>query len=324
MKPKPEPTLNPAITGPEIESRRALILGFFTTVADLECLEVVRGWLDEAHIACDIAPYADTIRSAMPGAVDARQVDPGAYRYLIVVSGPCWRQFFTDRKIRLDQFDHCLRIGVNLTMVDPPDQWNPFDVLLERDSIRMVRPDLAFLQSTKTVPVVGRCLIERQKEYGSRQRHALAERRINELIARRHFAVVDIDTRWIGDPSGKRSPASVHSLMGRVDFALTTRLHGIVYALKAGKPVIAIDPVAGGDKVSAQARAIGWPKIVLAEDATEEWLNEAADWCLSAAGQAAVHQAQKRIPPALKKIAEEFQSALRNEKAGSGLGRSSG
>jgi hypothetical protein len=303
--------MNPAATSAKRESRRALILGFFTTVGDLECLEVIRHWLDEAHIACDIAPYAEAIRSAMPGAVDVRQIDPGVYQYLLVVSGPCRRQFFSDRKIRLEQFDHCLRIGVNLTMVEPPDQWNPFDVLIERDSNRKERPDLSFLQSTNLVPVVGRCLIERQKEYGSRQRHALALRRINELIARRQFAAVDIDTRWIGDPGGKRSAASVYSLMSRVDFVLTTRLHGIVYALKAGKPVIAIDPVAGGDKVSAQARAVGWPKVILAEDATEPWLDQAADWCLSAAALTAVRDAQKRIVPALEKIAKEFQAALR-------------
>jgi hypothetical protein len=312
MKPKPEPNTKLAANGAETETRRALILGFFTTVGDLESLEVVRHWLADANIASDVAPYAETIRAAMPGSVDARQVDPRAYRYLIALSGPCWRQFFSSRKIRLEQFAHCLRIGVNLTMVDSPDEWNPFDILLERDSKRMARPDLSFLQSTQLVPVVGRCLIERQKEYGARQRHALALRRINELIARRQYAVVDIDTRWIGDPSGKRSPASVHSLMNRIDFALTTRLHGIVYALKAGKPVIAVDPVAGGDKVSAQARAIGWPKIILAEDATDEWLNEAADWCLSPAGQSAVREAQARIRPALEEIAKEIQSALRN------------
>src|SRR5262245_21691067 len=106
MKPKPEPTMNPAAS-PGAAARRALVLGFFTTVSDLECLELIRHWLDEARIACDVAPYAETIRSAMPGAVDARQIDPGAYQYLIVVSGPCWRQFFIDRKIRLEQFDHC-------------------------------------------------------------------------------------------------------------------------------------------------------------------------------------------------------------------------
>jgi polysaccharide pyruvyl transferase WcaK-like protein len=103
--------------------------------------------------------------------------------------------------------------------------------------------------------------------------------------------------------------------MGRVDFLLTNRLHGMVYALKAGKPFIAIDPIAGGDKVSAQARAIGWPRIVLAEDATDGWLDQSADWCLSSKGEAAVRAAQKKIVPALDKIAAEFQSALRLPKS---------
>ena len=61
-------------------------------------------------------------------------------------------------------------------------------------------------------------------------------------------------------------------------------------------------------------RAIGWPKIVLAEDATDDWLDDAADWCLSKKGEAAVEAARKRIVPALDKIVSEFQSALRLQK----------
>ena len=45
---------------------------------------------------------------------------------------------------------------------------------------------------------------------------------------------------------------------------MTTRLHGLVLALKNGVPAVAIDTVAGGAKVARQADALGWP--VLAAD----------------------------------------------------------
>ena len=42
---------------------------------------------------------------------------------------------------------------------------------------------------------------------------------------------------------------------------VTTRLHGLVLALKNGIPALAIDTVAGGAKVARQAGALGWPVL---------------------------------------------------------------
>jgi exopolysaccharide biosynthesis predicted pyruvyltransferase EpsI len=40
------------------------------------------------------------------------------------------------------------------------------------------------------------------------------------------------------------------SLVPRLEVVVTTRLHGLVLALPAGVPALAIDPVAGGGKVT--------------------------------------------------------------------------
>ena len=104
--------------------------------------------------------------------------------------------------------------------------------------------------------------------------------------------------------------------MGRVDVLLTTRLHGLVYALKAGRPVIAIDPILGGDKIIAQARCIGWPKVCLAEKATPQWLNEALDWCLSDESRHSIQQCKERVSPLLAQTRDEFFSALAFKKSG--------
>jgi hypothetical protein len=78
------------------------------------------------------------------------------------------------------------------------------------------------------------------------------------------------------------------SLVSRLDVVITTRLHGLVLALRAGVPALAVDPVAGGGKVTAQARAWRWPGILAAEDTADRArLNALWDWCLSAAGRGA-------------------------------------
>jgi hypothetical protein len=291
---------------------RALILGFFSTVGDLECLEVTRRWLGKAEIPCDVAPYSKRIRALIPGSVDPRTVDPAGYTHAIVVCGPCHPRLFAEQELDFSRFGHCTLIGLNLTMLEALESWNPFDVLLERDSNHASRPDLTFLEPTPAVPVVGRCLIDRQPEYGARQRHEAAASAIAGLIARRGLAVVEIDTRCLtGVPGEMRRPPQVLSLIRRVDFLLTTRLHGMVYALKAGVPVIAVDPVAGGDKVTAQARAIGWPRVVLAEEASPEWMDDAADWCLSPEAKHAAEEVRDRAPTLLEGVEARFLDGLK-------------
>lgn len=303
-------------TNQRIAPSRALVMGFFSTVGDIACLRNVQQWLSEARLPYDVAPYSEKVRTALSGSVNPRTIDPTAYSHLIVVCGPCWPQFFRREKINLDRFEQCIRIGVNLTMIEPLESWNPFDIIQERDSRAFSRPDLAFLGSPTLVPVVGRCLIDSQKEYGNRQRHSLAIRVVNELIVRRDFAVIDIDTRWQhpARSGAMKTPASVLSVLKRVDLLLTNRLHGLVFAIKASVPVIVIDPIAGGGKVAAQARVIGWPKCVLAEQVTADWMEEAVDWCGSAEAKAAIHASQQVVQAPLRSLAKEFRCALKTSK----------
>ena len=61
-----------------------------------------------------------------------------------------------------------------------------------------------------------------------------------------------------------------------MDVVVTTRLHGLVFALRGGVPALAIDPIAGGAKVAGQAEAIGWPAILPPEETDR--LGELYDW----------------------------------------------
>ena len=125
--------------------------------------------------------------------------------------------------------------GPRFTLIAPVQAWNLFDVLLERDSNRAIRPDLALLSDTQSASlVVGRCLVRKPWSYAGRERHDQARQLFDDLIHRRDFAAIDVDTRWYRAENGLRTPGHFLSVLQRIDLLLTNRLHGMVYALKAG------------------------------------------------------------------------------------------
>jgi hypothetical protein len=72
-----------------------------------------------------------------------------------------------------------------------------------------------------------------------------------------------------------------------LDVVVTDRLHGMVLALRAGVPALAVDPVEGGAKVTAQAHACGWPAVVGAERLDVRRLEHWWTWCLTSGRSAA-------------------------------------
>jgi hypothetical protein len=291
---------------------RALIIGHFSTVGDIESLEFVKRVLEDERVAYDVAPYKAKFVPLIEGSLSAKSVDPSRYTHLVTVCGPLWPEFLARHGIDLNRFSHCVRIGVNLTMVLPLEQWNPFHVLIERDSDEMTRSDVTFLEDSGSVPVVGLCTIARQREYGDRQRHAEAVRLFRELIDSRGLAAIEIDTRWPEqrNSGGLGSPAEVISVIRRTDVMLTNRLHGMVYALKAGVPALALDPVSGGGKVLAQAKVLGWPAASTVEQASPDWLGETLDWCLSGEGKETAQAIAGKARSLLQGLAGDLRAAL--------------
>jgi polysaccharide pyruvyl transferase WcaK-like protein len=100
------------------------------------------------------------------------------------------------------------------------------------------------------------------------------------VLATREAAVVPIDTRLDRNATGLRTAAEVESLIARVDVVLTTRLHGLVLAVKNGVPAVAVDPIRGGAKILRQARTLGWPHAYAVDEATPAGLSEAFELCL--------------------------------------------
>ncbi|QKG18876.1 Polysaccharide pyruvyl transferase [Actinomadura verrucosospora] len=252
------------------------------TAGDVLAMEAVRRALDEARTGCDLA-WSPVFR---PGGLDLDRADPAGYTHLVFACGPLHGAQVEDLHRR---YARCRRIAVGVSVIDPDDPAvTGFDTVLPRDAPGAEpRCDLAVLPETRPVPVAGVVLAPGQREYGTRRRHDRIQAELTGWLAGRECARLPLDTRL--DPRDWRlfsTAAELESALRRLDVVVTTRLHGLVLALKNGVPALAVDPVAGGAKVTAQARAWSWPAVVTAGERDAPPLLDPAEldrwwrWCL--------------------------------------------
>jgi hypothetical protein len=284
---------------------RILVAGWFSfenghaTAGDVLARDLACTWLAEGGYAYDIA-----VDPIIGHGVDIRSADPSRYSHLLFVCGP-----FEPGELSalvLTRYRHCRLIGLDLTMPVPLDVWNPWDLLVERDSSRAAHPDMVFATRQEHVPVVGICLVE---EYPGAS-VAEANAAIQRLVESRPLAIVPIDTRLDTNSVGLRSPAEIESLIARMDAVVTTRLHGAVLALKNGVPPVMIDPEAGGAKIARQAALLGWPLAFTVDGLRPEALRAALDYCLTDAARAAARACGDRAAQGVGAMRAELLAAL--------------
>lgn len=254
------------------------------TAGDVLGMQRVQAALEASGVACEVA-WSPVFR---PDALSLEAADPERYTHVVFVCGPAH-----GRQVRWlhERFAPCRRIAVGVTVLDPADPAvTGFDLVLARDTGgRAGRRDLASTVAAHPVPVVGVILAPGQPEYRGRRRHGLVHERLGAWLAGQDCARVTLDTRLDPRPwSSCDTPDQLGSVVRRLDAVLTTRLHGLVLALRGAVPALAVDPVAGGGKVSAQADAWAWPALVGAESVLHDsaglwrWWR----WCLSPEGRA--------------------------------------
>ncbi|GAA2424252.1 polysaccharide pyruvyl transferase family protein [Streptomyces macrosporus] len=274
------------------KTRRALLTGWFTflhgevTAGDELALRRVQEVLDRSGIPYDTA-WSPGFR---PDALSLEDAHPERYSHLVFVCGP----LHGPRVAALhERYARCVRIAVGVSVIDPDDPAvRGFHRVLPRDApgVRPY-PDLAAAAPRQpATPVAGVVLTRGQGEYGRRRRHAEVAERVTGWLAERDCARVELDTRLARDDWRLcRTSAQFQSVLARLDVVVTDRLHGLVLALCAGVPALAVDPVAGGAKVTAQARAYRWPALVPVERLTPGELDRWWRWCL-VSGRAAARR----------------------------------
>ena len=284
---------------------KTLVAGWFSfeemgaTAGDLHCRDLACRWLERAGHTYDVA-----LASPFQGGVDWQAVDPQSYTHVLFVCGP----FGNGPPVTefLERFAGRRLVGLSLSMLEALPVWNPFDLLLERDSSRTSRPDISFLADTPVVPVVGLVLIDAQPEYGSNDSSSKANETIRRLIDSREMSVVQIDTRLDTNRWGLRTPAEIESLIARMDVVITTRMHGMVHALKHGVPAVVIDSVAGGAKIAHQGRTIGWPVVFTVDTLTDDALRGAFEHCLTPEARAEARACTERARAVVEEIRDRF------------------
>jgi hypothetical protein len=196
-------------------------------------------------------------------------------------------------------------------VVDDPGVYRRFAAVVTRDGLGDPQPDLAFAAALGHIPIVGVVRVHAQFEYGERGRHADVDRLIAEHLASRPLVALPIDTQLDANLGGLRDASEVAALIAKMDAVVTTRLHGLVFALRAGVPAAAVDPVAGGAKVAAQARAVGWPHVVTADALDDDALLRLVDDCLEPAARSLALACAERARTGLENgVRPQFAASL--------------
>ncbi|WP_031508924.1 polysaccharide pyruvyl transferase family protein [Streptomyces megasporus] len=274
------------------ETPKVLLTGWFTflhgevTAGDELALRRVQEVLDRSGIPHETA-WSPGFR---PDAMSLEDARPERYSHLVFVCGPLHGPRVAELH---ERYAHCVRVAVGVSVVDPDDPAvRGFHHVLPRDAPGVrTSPDLAAAAPPLSpTPVVGVVLTHGQGEYGRRRRHDEAAGRITDWLAGLDCARLELDTRLARDDWRLcRTPAQLQSVFARLDVVVTDRLHGLVLALRAGVPALAVDPVAGGAKVTAQARAYRWPALIPVERLGAGELNRWWTWCL-VSGRAAARR----------------------------------
>lgn len=288
---------------------RVLVTGWFSflhgevTAGDALALATVASTLARAGIPFDEA-WSPVFR---PGGPALDEADPSRYTHLVFVCGPIHGE-----QVRAlhERFGRCRRIAVGVSVIDPDDPAvTGFHRVLARDGQGPPERDLAGLPEC-VPPVAGAVLASGQGEYGARRRHEDVTERLTGWLGDQDCAVLPLETRL--DPRDWRlcSTAEAYAaIVRRLDVVVTTRLHGLVLALRAGVPVLAVDPVAGGGKVSAQGRVWDWPVLPAGAGRTD--LEAAWAWCLSEEGRRLARSRTAVPAPTAEGLIEEL-SAVRS------------
>lgn len=248
---------------------KALVVGHFSTFGDLVCLDIIETLLRVRDIPGDVYALNADARTQVGNIKDQRLLNPLEYSYLILCCGPYWKDLFDSKGFFLSDYSHCKRVAFNTTMVDPVTAWSPFHLLFERDSDRANRVEFAFMHDVRSRPLISTCFIDAQSEYGDAQLHSDVISNAKRFLAEwNEYVVIPIDTRFppYNNTAGLEHVDQFTSVVSSTEVLVTNRLHGAVFGLLSGTPVIAIDCVRGGDKVTAQCERIGWPGLINGAD----------------------------------------------------------
>lgn len=218
-----------------------------------------------------------------------------------------------------ERYASCRRVAVGCSVIDPHSPaYTGFHSVLARDfpGAAAARDLSAGVPYART-PVAALVLASGGREYGTHRRHERVHQHLLDWFAGVDCAPIVADSRLnTGDARMCATPDQFAALLERSDVVVTTRLHGLTFGLSCGVPVLAVDTIAGGGKLSAQATAWEWPALLSAEDVhvspegTRPRLQRWWEWCRTPEARVLAESRAAEAPAAGRKAMSRLLDEL--------------
>jgi hypothetical protein len=183
----------------------------------------------------------------------------------------------------MDQHPRARKVAVGVSVLSNQIEFaRSFDQVLARDGTPDAAFDLAPARfATLALPSrpashhpIALCFVGKQAEYGAGRSslHRKAQDRLVQSARRSGLPIRAVSTVLSGRRNGERR--ILENFQGS-QMVATTRLHGSLYGLLNGRPVVALDQIPGGAKVSEVLARIGWPLVFRTDQMDSEAIDDA-------------------------------------------------
>ena len=239
------------------------------TIGDISSVQAFYRGFHERGLPARILFEGDYPTSGVQ-TVDPASCDPGSFSAFVFVCGPLHANWSAGDFF--GRFSCIPRLALNVSKVhESGGAENLFDLIIWRDSSDVRTFDVAIdprgrRRSATKSPRRGLsvCLVTDQPEYGAAGATSQAAL---DLIDE---AITISGRERVGDIStvlGTQSLAQIEDAFSSREMIVTTRLHGSLFAIRNGVPIVAIDQVKGGAKVGRIiGEELGWPFTRKLED----------------------------------------------------------
>lgn len=234
--------------------------GNVTTIGDLMAIYNVALWL-RPHVQKVDVGWNGNLFDLNPLCVSTDDLNKKDYDAMVYVCGPLTaghRNFFS-------QFSSIKKIAIGVSITAAANPGELVDAVYIRDSNSESNFDLALADvgypHFKAHPKIrddriAICLVGDQAEYGADDGYEKAANIVDR--ATEGYRTVPVQT--LLDPS-RPIPAGVELDLQSGSSLITTRLHGALLAIYHDVPVISVDQIKGGAKVSRLLSKLDWPVL---------------------------------------------------------------
>lgn len=254
------------------------IVPWGATLGDLRAVEHLSAALQKQGVSHSIISHPDY---GFPGHVPVSDLSTirRTIETMVFVCGP----IVSSGKLKMFFLEHrrARKFAAGVSVLDNhASMAGKFDRIIARDGMLPSYFDLAITETTAPLdrapnrpPRIGLCLRGKQRDYGQgAARFELAEQLLRKTAEDLGGTVVEIDTVIRSGNTADQIEEQIRS----IDLMLTTRLHGSLFSLAFGKPVIAVDQVNGTAKVKRVLDRLDWPFVFSTDSVTQEEITAAA------------------------------------------------